>query len=127
MLRNVLLGKIHRAVVTAADLHYVGSITVDPVLMDAAGIVPWERVQVVDVENGNRLETYVIPGTAGKGEIQLNGAAARLVSPGDHVIIMSYGLLNEEELAAHRPKVVLVDEGNTVARTMRYGDDPVGP
>ena len=123
MLRNVLLGKIHRAVVTAADLHYVGSITVDPVLLDAAGIVPWERVQVVDVENGNRLETYVIPGTAGKGEIQLNGAAARLVSPGDHVIIMSYGLLSEEELATHRPKVVLVGESNTITKTVRYGDD----
>ncbi|MCB0228155.1 MAG: aspartate 1-decarboxylase [Anaerolineae bacterium] len=127
MLRNVLLGKIHRAVVTAADLNYVGSITVDPVLIEAAGMVLWERVQVVDVENGNRLETYIIPGTPGKGEIQLNGAAARLVSPGDHVIIMSYGLLSEEELATHRPRVVLVGEGNSIARTMRYGDDPVMP
>lgn len=125
MLRQMLLGKIHRAVVTAADLNYVGSITVDPVLLDAAGIVPWERVQVVDVENGNRLETYVIPGTPGQGEIQLNGAAARLVSPGDHVIIMSYGLLSAEEIATHRPQVVLVGENNTIARTMRYGDETV--
>ncbi|MEZ4769661.1 MAG: aspartate 1-decarboxylase [Caldilineales bacterium] len=123
MLRQMLLGKIHRAVVTAADVNYVGSITVDPVLFEAAGMVPWERVQVVDVENGNRLETYIIPGTPGQGEIQLNGAAARLVSPGDHVIIMSYGLLTEEELKTHRPRVVLVGEGNTVARDMRYGDD----
>ena len=123
MLRQMLLGKIHRAVVTAADVNYVGSITVDPVLLEAAGILPYERVQVVDVENGARLETYTIPGTPGKGEIQLNGAAARLVAVGDHVIIMSYGLLSSEEIATHRPKVVLVGEGNTIKRTMHYGDE----
>ncbi len=127
MLRNVLWAKIHRAVVTAADLHYVGSITVDPVLMEAAGMVSWERVQVVDVENGNRLETYIIPGTPGKGEIQLNGAAARLVSPGDHVIIMAYAMLTEEELATHRPTVVLAGEGNSIAKVMRYGEESVAP
>lgn len=122
MLRQMLLGKIHRAVVTGADVNYVGSITVDPVLLDAAGILPYERVQVVDVENGARLETYTIPGTPGKGEIQLNGAAARLVAVGDHVIIMAYATMTDEEAAAHRPKVVLVNEGNTIKREMRYGD-----
>jgi aspartate 1-decarboxylase len=122
MLRQMLLGKIHRAVVTGADVNYVGSITVDPVLLDASGILPYERVQVVDVENGARLETYTIPGTPGKGEIQLNGAAARLVAVGDHVIIMAYATMTDEEAAAHRPKVVLVGEGNTIKREMRYGD-----
>lgn len=122
MLRQMLLGKIHRAVVTGADANYVGSITVDPVLLDAAGILPYERVQVVDVENGVRLETYTIPGAPGKGEIQLNGAAARLVAVGDHVIIMAYGMMSDEEAAAHRPKVVLVGEGNTIKRALHYGD-----
>jgi aspartate 1-decarboxylase len=122
MLRQMLLGKIHRAVVTGADVNYVGSITVDPVLLDASGILPYERVQVVDVENGARLETYTIPGTPGKGEIQLNGAAARLVAVGDHVIIMAYATMTDEEAAAHRPKVVLVGDGNTIKREMRYGD-----
>ncbi|MFZ2362263.1 MAG: aspartate 1-decarboxylase [Anaerolineae bacterium] len=122
MLRQMLLGKIHRAVVTGADVNYVGSITVDPVLLDAAGILPYERVQVVDVENGARLETYTIPGTPGKGEIQLNGAAARLVAVGDHVIIMAYAMMSDEEAAAHRPKVVLVGEGNTIKRALHYGD-----
>jgi aspartate 1-decarboxylase len=114
MQRQILLAKIHRAVVTNADLHYVGSITIDPDLLEAAGILQWERVQVVDVENGNRLETYTIAGTRGKGEIQLNGAAARLVHPGDHVIIMAYAWLDENELAQHQPRVVMVDESNRV-------------
>ncbi|HNS02083.1 MAG TPA: aspartate 1-decarboxylase [Anaerolineae bacterium] len=122
MLRQMLLGKIHRAVVTGADVNYVGSITVDPVLLEASGILPYERVQVVDVENGARLETYTIPGTPGKGEIQLNGAAARLVAAGDHVIIMAYAAMSEEEAAAHRPKVVLVGENNTIKRALHYGD-----
>ena len=122
MMRQMLLGKIHRAVVTAADVNYVGSITVDSELLEAAGILPYERVQVVDVENGARLETYTIPGAPGKGEIQLNGAAARLVNVGDHVIIMSYGWLSAEEIAAHRPKVVLIGEGNKIKREMFYGD-----
>jgi aspartate 1-decarboxylase len=122
MLRQMLLGKIHRAVVTGADVNYVGSITVDPVLLEASGILPYERVQVVDVENGARLETYTIPGTPGKGEIQLNGAAARLVATGDHVIIMAYASMSDEEARSHRPKVVLVGEGNSIKREMRYGD-----
>lgn len=122
MMRQMLLGKIHRAVVTAADVNYVGSITVDSELLEAAGILPYERVQVVDVENGARLETYTIPGAPGKGEIQLNGAAARLVAVGDHVIIMAYAMMSDEEAAAHRPKVVLVGEGNTIKRALHYGD-----
>ncbi len=122
MLRQMLLGKIHRAVVTGADVNYVGSITVDPVLLDAAGILPYERVQVVDVENGARLETYTIPGAPGKGEIQLNGAAARLVAVGDHVIIMAYVMMSDDEAAAHRPKVVLLHEDNTIKRALHYGD-----
>jgi len=120
----MLLGKIHRAVVTNADVNYVGSITVDSALLEASGILPYERVQVVDVENGARLETYTIPGAPGKGEIQLNGAAARLVAVGDHVIIMAYATMSEEEAASHRPKVVLVGEGNTIKRALRYGDAP---
>ena len=120
MMRQMLLGKIHRAVVTAADVNYVGSITVDSELLEAAGILPYERVQVVDVENGARLETYTIPGTPGKGEIQLNGAAARLVAVGDHVIIMSYGWLSTEEVANHRPRVVLMNDQNQVAKTVDW-------
>ena len=122
MMRQMLLGKIHRAVVTAADVNYVGSITVDSDLLEAAGILPYERVQVVDVENGARLETYTIPGAPGKGEIQLNGAAARLVAVGDHVIIMSYGWLSSEEIASHRPKVVLIGEDNRIKKVMHYGE-----
>jgi aspartate 1-decarboxylase len=97
MMRQFLLSKIHRAVVTAADLHYVGSITLDPVLMRAAELLPWEKVQIVDIENGARFETYVIPGQKDSGDVQLNGAAARLVQLGDHIIIMSYAWLSEEK------------------------------
>lgn len=112
MLRNMCRGKIHRATVTDANLHYVGSITIDPVLMEAADILPYERVQVVNVNNGERFETYVIEGQRGKGEVVINGAAARLAQPGDLVIIMSYVLMTDEEAKAHSPKVVLVDEKN---------------
>lgn len=122
MMRHVLLAKIHRATVTGADLHYVGSITLDPDLIELAGILPWERVQVVDIDNGTRLETYVIPGVRGKREVQLNGAAARLVSPGDKVIVMAYGWLDEKELVDYRPTVVLMDEQNQVKEI--YRPDP---
>lgn len=108
--------KIHRAVVTAADLNYVGSITLDPNLMTAAGLLPWERVQIVDIENGARFETYVIPGRLGSGDVQLNGAAARLVQTGDHVIVMSYAWLDQSEMAEFHPKVVFVDETNMVTQ-----------
>lgn len=110
-------GKIHRARVTAADLHYVGSITVDQDLLDAAGILPFERVQVVDIDNGARLETYTIAGTRGSGEIQLNGAAARLVQPGDTIIIMAYVQVADPVERDWHPRVVLMNpQDNSIMR-----------
>lgn len=103
---QVLKSKIHRATVTAADLNYIGSITVDEDLMDAAGLVANERVYIVDNNNGERLDTYVIPGERGSGDICLNGAAARKVYVGDVVIIMAYAMMTPEEAAAFKPKVV---------------------
>ena len=122
MLLNMLKGKIHCATVTEANLAYMGSITSDEELMEKAGILPNERVQVVDNNNGARLETYTIPGPRGSGVICLNGAAARLAQPGDIVIIMAYALFTEEEGRAHKPKVVMVDEKNKVkeVRTVEY-------
>ena len=111
---NLLKAKIHCATVTEANLQYMGSITIDEVLMEAAGILPNERVQITDNNNGERLETYVIPGPRGSGVICLNGAAARCVQPGDIVIIMAYALYREAEAAAHHPKVVMVDSKNKV-------------
>jgi aspartate 1-decarboxylase len=119
MYRTLLSAKIHRAIVTSADLHYEGSLTVDTDLLKAAGMCVYERVQVVDVENGARLETYLIPGEAGSGVIQLNGAAARMVSLGDHVIIMAYQLVPEPIPADYAPTVVLVDEKNHVREIRR--------
>ncbi len=118
MLRNMLGGKIHRAAVTAADLNYVGSITVDRDLLDAAGIQVNERVLVVNNANGARLETYAIEGERGKGDVCLNGAAARLVQVGDDVIIMSFVMVDAQEAKSHRPKVVLVGEGNKILRVL---------
>lgn len=112
--RTMVHGKIHRATVTAADLHYIGSITVDSNLLEAAHILPFERVQVVDVNNGNRLETYAIEGEPGSGTIQLNGAAAHLVNVGDLVIIMAYTQVEEPVPAEWQPRVVLVDEHNSI-------------
>jgi len=117
MQRQMLIAKIHRAVVTGADLNYVGSITIDAELMKSAGVLPWELVQVVDIDNGARFETYAIPGKEGSGDILLNGAAARLVFPGDHIIIMAFGWLSEGELAGHTPRVVFVDEHNHITET----------
>lgn len=117
---NMLKGKIHRAVVKQAELNYVGSITVDPVLMDAAGILEYELVQIVDVENGNRFETYTIAGEPGSGMICLNGAAARQVLAGDHVIIMCYAQMTPEEAKEHKPKVVFVDEENQIKQVANY-------
>ena len=114
MMVNLLKAKIHCATVTEANLQYMGSITIDELLMEAAGILPNERVQITDNNNGARLETYVIPGPRGSGVICLNGAAARCVQPGDIVIIMAYALYSEEEAAAHHPKVVMVDSKNKV-------------
>ncbi|WP_410514843.1 aspartate 1-decarboxylase [Paenibacillus sp. BR2-3] len=112
MFRHMMKSKIHRATVTEANLNYVGSITIDEDLMEAADLLENEKVQIVDNNNGSRLETYVIPGPRGSGVICLNGAAARLVHPGDTVIIISYALVSQEELAAHKPTVVFVDDHN---------------
>lgn len=120
MLINMLKGKIHRATVKQAELHYVGSITVDPVLMEAAGILEYEYVQIVDVENGNRFETYTIAGEPDSGMICLNGAAARQVAVGDHIIIMSYAQMTPEEAKVHKPHVVFVDDENRIRQVSRY-------
>ncbi|MBR1508862.1 MAG: aspartate 1-decarboxylase [Eubacterium sp.] len=117
---NVLKSKIHRAVVTEAALNYVGSITIDEDLMDGAGLVEYEKVQIADVDNGNRLETYVIAGERGTGMICLNGAAARCVSVGDKVIIMSYASMTPEEFKENPPRVVFVDAENHVTRITHY-------
>lgn len=121
MLRTMMTSKIHRATVTQADLHYVGSVTVDRDLMDAAGLLEGEQVAIVDITNGARLETYVIPGARGSGVIGINGAAAHLVHPGDLVILIAYGLLDEAEVAAYTPRVVFVDGAN---RVVELGEDP---
>lgn len=120
MLVTMLKGKIHRAVVKQAELNYVGSITVDPELMKAAGIYEYELVQIVDVENGNRFETYTIAGEPGSGMICLNGAAARQVQTGDHIIIMCYCQMEDKEVKSHKPKVVFVDENNKINNVSSY-------
>jgi aspartate 1-decarboxylase len=112
MRRRMMKSKIHRATVTDADLHYVGSITIDPVLMEAADLREWEQVHVVDIDNGARFETYVIQGTPGGREICLNGAAARLVHKGDRVIVISYADLDDAELEGYAPTIVHVDSRN---------------
>lgn len=117
---TMLKGKIHRAVVQQAELDYVGSITVDPELMEAAGIYEYEKVQIVDVENGSRFETYTIAGEPGSGMICLNGAAARMVQVRDHIIIMAYCEMAAEEAKTHRPYVVFVDEENKINNVARY-------
>ena len=120
MTLTMLKGKIHRAVVKQADLNYVGSITIDSELLEAAGILEYEMVQIVDVENGNRFETYTIAGEKGSGMICLNGAAAKQVAVGDHVIIMAYAQLSEQEAKEHKPYVVFTDEDNHIASISRY-------
>ncbi|MCI5640225.1 MAG: aspartate 1-decarboxylase [Lachnospiraceae bacterium] len=117
---TMLKGKIHRAVVKQAELNYVGSITVDPELMEAAGILEYEYVQIVDVENGNRFETYTICGEPGSGMICLNGAAARQVQVGDHVIIMCYAQMTPEEAKEHKPNVVFVNDENHIIQVSQY-------
>jgi aspartate 1-decarboxylase len=116
MRRTMCKSKIHRGVLTGADVHYEGSITIDRDLMDAADILPFEKVQVVNVNNGARLETYVIEGERGSGTIQLNGAAARLAVVGDHVIVISYADYEEAELERFEPRIVFVDARNRVVR-----------
>lgn len=117
---EVLKSKIHCAQVTQANLNYIGSITIDEDLMEASGILEYEKVQIVDVNNGQRFETYVIAGEAGSGMICLNGAAARNVSVGDKVIIMCYCQMSPEEVPANPPRVVFVDDDNKIARVTRY-------
>ncbi|MBC9873527.1 aspartate 1-decarboxylase [Macrococcoides bohemicum] len=114
MIRTMMNSKIHRARVTEANLNYVGSITIDQDILDAVDILPNEKVQIVNNNNGARLETYVISGERGSGVICLNGAAARLVQVDDIIIIISYAQLNEEELKHHEPKVVVMDENNKI-------------
>ena len=116
MERMMLKGKIHRATVTDANLDYEGSITVDRKLMEAADIVQYEQVHVYDISNGNRFETYCLEGPPGSGTVCLNGAAARLVSRGDLVIIAAYGLLNAEEIRNHQPRIVFVDGRNQIVK-----------
>jgi aspartate 1-decarboxylase len=110
--RTMLQGKVHRATVTDANINYEGSLTLDPDLMEAAGMLPYEQIQVLDIDNGARLTTYLITGERSSGQVIINGAAARLVSPGDKVIIVAYAEMDEAEARVHRPKVVLVDGAN---------------
>ena len=116
MQRHLMKSKIHRATITSADLHYEGSLTVDENLLDAADLLPHEEVQVVNVNNGNRFNTYVIPGPRGSGVMQLNGAAARLGLPGDVIILISYGVFSADEAERHSPRVVHLDERNRIIR-----------
>ncbi|WP_394216032.1 aspartate 1-decarboxylase [Brachybacterium vulturis] len=125
MLRTLMSSKIHRATVTQADLHYVGSVTIDPVLTEAAGLLENEQVTIVDITNGHRLVTYVIEGERGTGVIGINGAAAHLVAPGDLVIIIAYGQLDETEIATHHPRVVHVDRDNRIVALGADGAEPV--
>ncbi|MGW2030693.1 MULTISPECIES: aspartate 1-decarboxylase [Streptomyces] len=124
MLRTMFKSKIHRATVTQADLHYVGSVTIDADLLDAADLLPGELVHIVDVTNGARLETYVIEGERGSGVVGINGAAAHLVHPGDLVIIISYAQVTDAEARTLRPRIVHVDAGN---RIVSLGADPSEP
>ena len=117
---NMLKGKIHRATVKQAALDYVGSITIDVDLLEASGIIEYEKVQIVDVDNGARFETYAIAGERGSGMICLNGAAARCVQSNDKIIIMCYCDMDEEEAKAHKPKVVFVDDENKISRITNY-------
>ena len=115
MIRTMLKSKIHRATVTDSNLHYVGSITIDPDLLEAADMLEFEQVTVLDVDNGQRFETYAIAGERASGEVVVNGAAARLVQPGDTIIVLSYAGYDDDELGAHEPRVVHVDADNRVA------------
>ncbi|MGE0220707.1 aspartate 1-decarboxylase [Mycolicibacterium sp.] len=121
MLRTMLKSKIHRATVTQADLHYVGSVTIDADLMDAADLLEGEQVTIVDIDNGARLITYAITGARGSGVIGINGAAAHLIHPGDLVILIAYGTMDDAEAHSYRPKVVFVDADN---RPIELGADP---
>ncbi len=122
MQRTLLLTKIHNCILTATNLNYMGSISIDQILLDKAGILPYEQVQVVNITNGQRFITYAIPALANSGAIELNGAAARLGNSGDRLIIMSYGQFTLEELKTYSPTVVMVDEKNRLLEVRRYDD-----
>jgi aspartate 1-decarboxylase len=127
MYRTMLKSKIHRATVTQADLHYVGSVTIAADLMEAADLLPGEQVSIVDITNGARLETYVIQGESGSGVIGINGAAAHLIQPGDLVILISYGQMNSSDAASYQPRVVFVDAHNRIVQESRNpGEAPEG-
>ncbi|HEX4801531.1 MAG TPA: aspartate 1-decarboxylase [Sphingomicrobium sp.] len=125
MMRVMMKSKIHRATVTQADLDYVGSVTLDSALMEAADLLEGEQVAIVDITNGARIETYVIPGERGSGVIGINGAAAHLVHPGDLVIIISYGMMSDAEARALQPKVVHVNEQNQIVKLGNDAAEPV--
>jgi aspartate 1-decarboxylase len=116
MQRHMLKSKIHRATVTDCDLHYVGSITIDAELMQQADLLPYEKVHVLDIDNGARLETYVIEGAPGSGDMQINGAAAHLVNKGDRIIVLAYGVYEDADMDTYSPVVVHVDESNRIVR-----------
>jgi aspartate 1-decarboxylase len=118
MFRQMMKAKIHRATVTEANLNYVGSVTIDQDLLELVDILPEEKVQIVNNNNGARFETYAIPGPRGSGVICLNGAAARLVQPGDQVIIINYGLMTDEEARRHHPRVAIMDNQNRVVKLL---------
>ena len=120
MILTMLKGKIHKATVTQAELNYMGSITIDKTLMEAAGIIENEKVQIVDINNGERFETYVIPGKRDTGVICVNGAAARLVQPGDKVIIIAYAQMDEDEAKKYKPAVVFMNDDNTIKEITNY-------
>lgn len=120
MFRTMMKSKLHRATVTEANLNYVGSVTIDEDLMEAVDLLPNEKVQIVNNNNGSRFETYVIRGERGSGIICLNGAAARLVHPGDNVIIIGYAIYNEEEVKIHHPKVAILDENNHIKKILGH-------
>ena len=127
MYRYMLHSKIHRATVTQADLHYVGSLTIDRDLLDAAGLIPGQQVDVVDVDNGNRLTTYAIEGERGSGVMCINGAAARLIAPGDTVIVIAYAAMDDSEARTFEPHVVFVDRHNRIVEVGHdAGDVPAG-
>ncbi|MCY9376387.1 MULTISPECIES: aspartate 1-decarboxylase [Bacillus] len=122
MYRTMMSGKLHRATVTEANLNYVGSITIDEDLIEAVGMLPNEKVQIVNNNNGARLETYIIPGKRGSGVVCLNGAAARLVQEGDKVIIISYKMMSDQEAASHEPKVAVLNDQNKIEQML--GNEP---
>jgi aspartate 1-decarboxylase len=119
MFRNMMKAKLHRATVTEANLNYVGSITIDEDLIDWVDMLPNEKVQIVNNNNGARLETYIIPGPRGSGVVCLNGAAARLVQPGDTVIIICYAMMSDEEAKKHQPRVAILDENNKIVHSLQ--------